>query len=154
MASVGSDSVGRSWTLTAHRCPMARVTDVCAISAQKRRAVLVTIDLFFKSEALFRRYRDSPALGPVVLNACTAPIQPWSSGFPSTVFSSLNLLSSSSSARLDRRARYARGAAICAPTRGGTRLSVRGGAPSHICKCSSARIARTTRERLPAPFLT
>jgi len=46
---------------------MARVTDVCRhIRSKNAGPFWVTIDLFFKSEALFRRYRDSPALGPAV----------------------------------------------------------------------------------------
>jgi len=44
---------------------MAKLAEVCRhIRSKNAGPFWVTIDLFFASEALFRRYRDTPVLGP------------------------------------------------------------------------------------------
>ncbi|HWJ36709.1 MAG TPA: DUF4387 domain-containing protein [Steroidobacteraceae bacterium] len=46
---------------------MSRVGEVCRhVRSKNAGPFWVTVDLFFRSEELFRRYRDTPALGPEV----------------------------------------------------------------------------------------
>jgi hypothetical protein len=44
---------------------MPKVSDVCRhVRSKNAGPFWVTVDLFFRDEELFRRYRDAPALGP------------------------------------------------------------------------------------------
>lgn len=44
---------------------MARLSDVCRhIRSKNAGPFWITVDFFFEGEEAFRRYRDSPALGP------------------------------------------------------------------------------------------
>ncbi|MDQ2765407.1 MAG: DUF4387 domain-containing protein [Pseudomonadota bacterium] len=46
---------------------MARLSQVCRhIRSKNAGPFWVTVDLFFETEATFRTYRDSPALGPAL----------------------------------------------------------------------------------------
>src|SRR5258707_13542461 len=51
------------------RCSkMSKVGEVCRhIRSKNAGPFWVTIDLFFRNEELYRRYRDTPALGPEVI---------------------------------------------------------------------------------------
>ena len=47
---------------------MSKVGEVCRhIRSKNAGPFWVTIDLFFRNEELYRRYRDTPALGPEVI---------------------------------------------------------------------------------------
>ena len=44
---------------------MARVSEVCRhVRSKNAGPFWITVDLFFEDEPIYRRYRDSPALGP------------------------------------------------------------------------------------------
>jgi hypothetical protein len=44
---------------------MSKIGEVCRhVRSKNAGPFWVTIDLFFRNEELFRRYRDAPALGP------------------------------------------------------------------------------------------
>jgi len=46
---------------------MARIAEVCShVRSKNAGPFWITVDLFFEGEEAFRRYRDSPALGPAL----------------------------------------------------------------------------------------
>src|SRR5713226_7718017 len=57
---------GPTWRIRPTSCAkMSKVGEVCHhVRSKNAGPFWVTIDLFFRNEELFRRYRDAPALGP------------------------------------------------------------------------------------------
>ncbi len=46
---------------------MAKVAELCRhVRSKNAGPFWVTVDLFFRDEAIYRRYRDAPALGPAL----------------------------------------------------------------------------------------
>src|SRR5258708_40308089 len=46
--------------------PMPKLREVCHVRSKNAGPFWVTVDLFFRDQALYFRYRDAPTLGPAL----------------------------------------------------------------------------------------